>query len=150
MFLVNSGRKAASGLPKGLLARIITTTAQEQQPVAQAAAPAAKPALYKDFQIYRWNPDEPEQPKYVNYKLDINRLVTFPGASGTALPSLAFRVRVSRAARLCHSLAVLIGGRVHGVLAHVGCVGSSAPCRAFSHISARLQGCCGLPSHPKT
>lgn len=27
----------------------------------------------QEFQIYRWNPDEPEKPKYVSYKVDINR-----------------------------------------------------------------------------
>jgi succinate dehydrogenase/fumarate reductase-like Fe-S protein len=26
----------------------------------------------QEFQIYRWSPDAPEQPKYVSYKVDIN------------------------------------------------------------------------------
>jgi hypothetical protein len=26
----------------------------------------------QEFQVYRWNPDAPEQPKYVSYKVDIN------------------------------------------------------------------------------
>lgn len=73
MFLLAAGRKAQAAVPKGLLARFVTTSASEQQAQAQAAVPAAKPPMYKDFLIYRWNPDTPEQPKYVNYKVDINR-----------------------------------------------------------------------------
>jgi len=34
---------------------------------------ASKPPLMKEFQIYRWNPDSPEKPKYTSYKVDINR-----------------------------------------------------------------------------
>lgn len=26
----------------------------------------------QEFQVYRWSPDAPEQPKYVSYKVDIN------------------------------------------------------------------------------
>jgi succinate dehydrogenase (ubiquinone) iron-sulfur subunit len=28
--------------------------------------------ILQEFQVYRWNPDAPEQPKYVSYKVDIN------------------------------------------------------------------------------
>jgi len=28
---------------------------------------------WQEFQIYRWNPDDSEKPKYVTYKVDINR-----------------------------------------------------------------------------
>lgn len=28
---------------------------------------------WKEFQIYRWSPDSEDKPKYVNYKVDINR-----------------------------------------------------------------------------
>jgi hypothetical protein len=55
-------------------ARHVATSASSAQPVAQpAASPSAKPPLFKDFQIYRWTPEESDKPKYVTYKVDINR-----------------------------------------------------------------------------
>ncbi|KAF8057921.1 sdhb [Scenedesmus sp. PABB004] len=65
--------RAAAALPRGLgAAACVHTSGEAQQPVAQPAAAGAKPALFKEFQIYRWNPDSPEKPHYVTYKVDIN------------------------------------------------------------------------------
>uniref|UniRef100_A0A383V6A4 Succinate dehydrogenase [ubiquinone] iron-sulfur subunit, mitochondrial n=1 Tax=Tetradesmus obliquus TaxID=3088 RepID=A0A383V6A4_TETOB len=63
--------RAAQVLPQALSAlSFMHTTSEVSQPVAKAAE--AKPALFKEFQVYRWNPDAPEAPKYVSYKVDIN------------------------------------------------------------------------------
>jgi hypothetical protein len=71
---LSSFARAAQALPKGILASLISTSSEALQPVAQAATAASqKPVLLKEFQIYRWNPDEPEKPKYASYKVDINR-----------------------------------------------------------------------------
>ena len=40
--------------------------------IATAAEAAAKPAVAKEFLVYRWNPDSGEPPKYDSYKIDIN------------------------------------------------------------------------------
>ncbi|KAI9335843.1 alpha-helical ferredoxin [Zopfochytrium polystomum] len=41
---------------------------------AAPSSPAAKPALEKTFQIYRWNPDTPaEKPRLQEYKVDLNQ-----------------------------------------------------------------------------
>jgi succinate dehydrogenase (ubiquinone) iron-sulfur subunit len=72
---LNSVRKGAQIAPMGVFAQLITTTSQSQTtPAAQAASAAVsgKPPMYKEFQIYRWNPDSNEKPKYVSYKVDIN------------------------------------------------------------------------------
>ena len=63
-------------LPRGLLGALISTSSEALEPVASAAAakaPAAKPTLLKEFQVYRWSPDSSEKPKYVSYKVDINK-----------------------------------------------------------------------------
>jgi succinate dehydrogenase (ubiquinone) iron-sulfur subunit len=36
------------------------------------AALCAVSLCLQEFQVYRWSPDAPEQPKYVSYKVDIN------------------------------------------------------------------------------
>lgn len=63
----------------GALTAFISTTSEALSaagaPKAGASAskgPAAKAPLYKEFQIYRWNPDGSEKPKYVSYQVDIN------------------------------------------------------------------------------
>lgn len=43
---------------------------------ASSAVPAEKPAKYKTFAIYRWNPDKPdEKPTMQEYKVDLNKWV---------------------------------------------------------------------------
>eukprot|EP00877_Chromochloris_zofingiensis_P009897 jgi/Chrzof1/5160/Cz15g13230.t1_SDH2[v5.2] len=64
--------KAGQLLPKGALAALISTTSEVSQAQAAAATQSAKPALVKQFEIYRWNPDSPDKPKYQSYKVDIN------------------------------------------------------------------------------
>lgn len=66
-------RLAAGSVPKGILASL-TTSCAEQAPVAAASAStaASKPALTKEFLIYRWNPENEDKPEYVKYKVDIN------------------------------------------------------------------------------
>jgi len=73
MLLLSSLARGAQALPKGMLAALISTSSEALQPVAQAApGGSSKPVLLKEFQVYRWNPDEPEKPKYVSYKIDLN------------------------------------------------------------------------------
>ncbi|GIL49891.1 hypothetical protein Vafri_6202 [Volvox africanus] len=45
-------------------------TAKSQQTAAKA--PLSKSPLYKEFQIYRWNPNGDEKPTYASYQVDIN------------------------------------------------------------------------------
>jgi len=70
--LGRTARRTAGRLPAALMnaTQVSTTAGAEAAPAAAVAA--AKPALYKDFQIYRWSPEATEQPKYVNYTVDIN------------------------------------------------------------------------------
>lgn len=74
--------KAGQLLPKGALAALISTTSEVSQAQAAAATQSAKPALVKQFEIYRWNPDSPDKPKYQSYKVDINRYVQARFQSG--------------------------------------------------------------------
>ena len=63
-------------LPRGFFGALISTSSEALEPVASAAAaasPTSKPTLLKEFQVYRWSPDSPEKPKYVSYKIDINK-----------------------------------------------------------------------------
>jgi succinate dehydrogenase (ubiquinone) iron-sulfur subunit len=78
-------------LPAGSLAAWVSTSAESAQAQAAAAATqtTGKPPLFKEFNIYRWNPDSPEDPKYTTYKVDINRsappaVPTHPGRPADA------------------------------------------------------------------
>eukprot|EP00882_Tetradesmus_deserticola_P005716 GHRQ01006018.1.p1 GENE.GHRQ01006018.1~~GHRQ01006018.1.p1 ORF type:complete len:175 (+),score=59.53 GHRQ01006018.1:245-769(+) len=63
--------RVAQVLPQALsTVACMHTSAQVSQPVAKAAE--AKPAVFKEFQIYRWSPDAAAQPKYESFKVDIN------------------------------------------------------------------------------
>jgi hypothetical protein len=69
--------------------RHVATSSSSAQPVAQpAASPSAKPPLFKDFQIYRWTPEEADKPKYVTYKVDINRCACMEQQWHAGRPSL--------------------------------------------------------------
>jgi len=74
--LASIGRKA--GLPMltqlGSMAHLISTSSEALATPTKkvAAGTSGKPPLYKEFQIYRWNPDSQEPPKYVSYQVDIN------------------------------------------------------------------------------
>jgi succinate dehydrogenase (ubiquinone) iron-sulfur subunit len=45
---------------------VITASSAEVAPAAEAREP-----VYRDFQVYRWNPDNGGKPRYDTYKLDI-------------------------------------------------------------------------------
>lgn len=66
------GLLRATQAPQALSAALLHTSSAVEQPVAKAAESTAKPSLLKEFQIYRWNPDSPDKPQYVSYKVDIN------------------------------------------------------------------------------
>jgi succinate dehydrogenase (ubiquinone) iron-sulfur subunit len=77
--LTNARRGAQAALQPGFLSAFISTTSESLNAAATTAsvkpaprAPLAKPPLYKEFQIYRWNPDSDEKPKYTSYQVDIN------------------------------------------------------------------------------
>lgn len=56
----------------GLVSRFVSNTTESLQATPLAKPAAAKPPMYKEFQIYRWNPDSDEKPKYATYQIDIN------------------------------------------------------------------------------
>lgn len=65
-------RRVSSAVQPGALQALISTTTEALSAAPSKAAVQAKPPLYKEFQIYRWNPDSDEKPKYVSYQVDIN------------------------------------------------------------------------------
>ncbi|KAI5710217.1 hypothetical protein M8J75_006787 [Diaphorina citri] len=81
---------------------------------ASSAVPAEKPAKYKTFAIYRWNPDKPdEKPTMQEYKVDLNKcgpmvLDALIKIKNEMDPTLTFR----RSCRegICGSCAMNIGG----------------------------------------
>ncbi|GLC41096.1 hypothetical protein PLESTB_000943300 [Pleodorina starrii] len=79
--LLGAARRGAQLQQPGILSALISTTSESLNSAAAASAgsqaaaakaPLSKPPLYKEFQIYRWNPDSDEKPKYVSYQVDIN------------------------------------------------------------------------------
>ncbi|KAJ3264359.1 succinate dehydrogenase complex, subunit B [Borealophlyctis nickersoniae] len=79
-----------------------------------AAATATKPPLMKTFQVYRWNPDEPQvKPRLQQYKVDLNQcgpmvLDAIIKIKNEVDPTLTFR----RSCRegICGSCAMNING----------------------------------------
>ncbi len=54
------------------LARVVTTSAPAE--AAKVNASASKPTLMREFQVYRWDPDNgTDKPTYKSYNIDINR-----------------------------------------------------------------------------
>jgi succinate dehydrogenase (ubiquinone) iron-sulfur subunit len=72
---LRQGFRLSLPLPAWAAAFTTSSTALADQAHGAGAvkAMASKPPLMKEFQIYRWNPDSPEKPKYTSYKVDINR-----------------------------------------------------------------------------
>lgn len=75
--LLGSLRRGAQLFPRATLVSLISTSTealQAQAVVAKAATtPSGKPPLMKEFQVYRWNPDnEDQKPVYKSYQVDIN------------------------------------------------------------------------------
>jgi succinate dehydrogenase (ubiquinone) iron-sulfur subunit len=68
----NGKQRAASLLPSISAAglRIVTTSAAVG--VEAAAAPSSKSPMMKEFQVYRWDPDNAGKPDYKSYNVDIN------------------------------------------------------------------------------
>ena len=72
-------------------ARITTTAAAP----AQTPSSTASTPLEREFQIYRWHPEEGGKPKYQSYQLDLNecapkmRLNTSPALSPSPAPTSA-------------------------------------------------------------
>jgi len=73
-------RQAATRLSQvahgGALSAVSMSTAGQR--VVNVSAPAAaavqdKPALMKDFQVYRWNPDDGGKPTLQTYSVDLNK-----------------------------------------------------------------------------
>jgi succinate dehydrogenase (ubiquinone) iron-sulfur subunit len=72
-------RRSGQALSKLTGLACVSTSAESSQ-AAQAVAASTqsgKPPLFKEFNVYRWNPDSPDEPKYTTYKVDINRYVTY-------------------------------------------------------------------------
>jgi len=62
----------------GTLSRAIANSARtsfaQPVPTEQPSSPRSKPALMKEFKIYRWNPDEPQKkPILQSYNIDLNQ-----------------------------------------------------------------------------
>ena len=70
----------------------VTTSSAAALAAAAASAPAAvkaavsKPTNFQDVQIYRWNPESGEKPKYETYKVDTN-------ACGPMMLDLLFKIK---------------------------------------------------------
>lgn len=68
-----AARRAATAEPTLMsgLSRLAAATATST--TAKATIPAGKPPAYKEFQLYRYNPEQDEKPYYKAYKVDINK-----------------------------------------------------------------------------
>ncbi|KAG8859977.1 succinate dehydrogenase complex, subunit B [Serendipita sp. 405] len=69
-------RSARNGF--GFTTRTIASSARlslaQPVPKEQPAEPSAKAPLVKEFKIYRWDPEQPEQkPRLQSYKVDLNQ-----------------------------------------------------------------------------
>jgi hypothetical protein len=87
--LLGAARRGSSLQPSALAA-LVSTSSEALNAVAATATqsaptpsrpPLAKPPLYKEFQIYRWNPDSDEKPKYVSYQARTERADAAPASS---------------------------------------------------------------------
>ncbi|KAL6762578.1 iron-sulfur subunit of mitochondrial succinate dehydrogenase [Haematococcus lacustris] len=71
------GKRATNVLAvsAGALSSCISTTTDALAPsaVKVAAGTTGKTPLFKEFQVYRWNPDSQDPPKYASYQVDINQ-----------------------------------------------------------------------------
>jgi len=82
-------------------ARITTTAAA---PANQTPTSTASTPLEREFQIYRWHPEEGGKPKYQSYQLDLNECAPkMPLNTSPALPP----PHAPASARLVHASAPL-------------------------------------------
>lgn len=73
--ILSSGSQVEAAGALNMFNRMISSSTDVQAPVPQKSAekPASgKPAIFKEFQVYRWNPDSSDKPKYASYQVDIN------------------------------------------------------------------------------
>jgi succinate dehydrogenase (ubiquinone) iron-sulfur subunit len=78
---VRAGEQQQGSLLAGVISslraqQLASVSTSSSADAAAQAAPVAgtKPVLMKEFQVYRWDPDTADaKPKYVSYKIDINR-----------------------------------------------------------------------------
>ncbi|CAL5222052.1 g4350 [Coccomyxa viridis] len=104
-------RKGASPSLSRFLSRVIATSAVAES--ASATAAATKTPLNREFQVYRWDPDNGGKPAYKSYDVDINScgpmmLDVLFKIKDEMDPTLAFR----RSCRegICGSCAMNING----------------------------------------
>ena len=71
--LARHARRAELVIPEGL--RIVATTLSST--AASQAAPSVRPSgpLMKEFQLYRFDPENDEKPYYKSYRVDVNSYV---------------------------------------------------------------------------
>lgn len=74
----------------------LRSAASQLQQIRTMAAGATKPVLEKEFLVYRWSPEKPDEPTYKSYKVDINQCVASVCGRFSA-SSVRFRVRRVRA-----------------------------------------------------
>lgn len=72
--LARHAREAERVIPDGL--RIAATTLSST--AAAQATPSVRPSgpLMKEFQLYRFDPENDEKPYYKSYRVDVNSYVT--------------------------------------------------------------------------
>ena len=57
----------------GRLAPMLAQVSTSNGPLAPAQAAASKPPMMKEFQLYRFDPENDEKPYYKSYRVDINK-----------------------------------------------------------------------------
>ena len=103
--------KVLPALGAAASARITTTAAA---PANQTPESAVTTPLEREFQIYRWHPEEGGKPKYQSYQLDLNEcapkmpLNTSPALSSSCAPALLWLVHAAAplAWQLCRTPSV--------------------------------------------
>lgn len=74
--LQNGGSILPRVLPvmsSAVAARIVSTTSAAGAPATEAVPSASGAALSREFQVYRWHPEEGGKPRYQSYNVDLNR-----------------------------------------------------------------------------
>ncbi|KAI3784662.1 hypothetical protein L1987_43765 [Smallanthus sonchifolius] len=65
-------RRAFSRVHSSPAAKLLISRAHASEPQTQQSEPVSRSTNnLKNFQIYRWNPDNPEKPELKNYEIDL-------------------------------------------------------------------------------
>ena len=67
-------KRSSTLLPRAaeVVSRVVTTSAPAE--AAKVNVAASKSALMREFQVYRWDPDNgTDKPTYKSYNIDVNR-----------------------------------------------------------------------------